>query len=395
MFQQQHQPVTRKRSGNEAKNGCPEKIEKLELKKDGAEITTPKPDSEDGIQISVEVEEGACQISEVTDYWLCCIQSVLRRNEPLRHGRTDGNLLKAHPGGSSRTMTVDFTGTSLDDPEAEFHMEQYEYEGSIVNILSYCSRNGSYYLAVRNAHPQVILRKSKNFPSKSKYFFRVKAVNTGVEPYKTFQSVKTDEYVRCDDDGKVSMKKATKRNSHGVPEDRGMWFNYMHKMQQHVFSQQQIMYAKVSQVISNECEQFQDDKDSGEKRFKDPENGSADDSGKGTPCDPEEGHMNDTDKQEMNGSENGTSEGPDEGDSKDLKEGDSEDLKEGNSKDVKEENSKDVKEGNSEDLKKGDSEESKERNSEKRKEGNSEEPSKNSDNVQEGNPEDTKKPTSE
>ena len=65
MFQQQHQPVTRKRSGSEAKNGCPEKIEKLELKKDGAETTTPKPDSEDGIQIAVEVEEGACQISYV------------------------------------------------------------------------------------------------------------------------------------------------------------------------------------------------------------------------------------------------------------------------------------------------------------------------------------------
>lgn len=214
----------------------------------------------------------------------------------------------------------------------------------------------------------VYRQKSKNFPSKSKYFFLVKAVNAGVEPYHTLQSVKTDEYVRCDDDGKVSMKKATKRNSHGVPEDRGMWFNYMphgHKMQQHVFSQQQIMYAKVSQVISNECEQFQDDKDSGEKRFNDPENGSADDSGKGTPCDPEEGHMNDTDKQERNGSENGSGA------------------------------SKDVKEGNSEDLKEGESEEPKERNSEKRKEGNSEEPSKNSDNVQEGNSEDTKKPTSE
>ena len=52
---QQHQIVSRKRSCDEAMNGCSEKKEKLHSTTERAETTTAKPDKEDGIGMSVEI----------------------------------------------------------------------------------------------------------------------------------------------------------------------------------------------------------------------------------------------------------------------------------------------------------------------------------------------------
>ena len=48
--------------------------------------------------------------------FLCCVQSLCRKDIPLRPGQPDGNLLKAHEHGKGqKTITVNFTGTSPHD----------------------------------------------------------------------------------------------------------------------------------------------------------------------------------------------------------------------------------------------------------------------------------------
>lgn len=53
--QQRPKTASKKRSNEEAWNGCPEKKEKLDSETAGAETTPTKQDKEDGIGMSVEL----------------------------------------------------------------------------------------------------------------------------------------------------------------------------------------------------------------------------------------------------------------------------------------------------------------------------------------------------
>ncbi|XP_078360768.1 uncharacterized protein LOC144645161 isoform X1 [Oculina patagonica] len=226
VVQLQHQQVSRKRSGEQGGNGGPEKRKMAE-----GEVDTTKADSEDGANMSIQVQvikqEPVSSHNHVHTGTQkdqpCCIQSVLRRDRPVRRGEAYGNLLKAGSDRTLETINVDFTGTDPNDPATEFHMEKSDDKQA--DALRYRSGDGDYYLKVKKSG-KVNLRKLVNFPTDDKYFFHIKTIGPEYETFHTLQSLKTKEYLHCSNDGEVFMKEV-KTPANGVPEDRQTWFKYM------------------------------------------------------------------------------------------------------------------------------------------------------------------------
>lgn len=324
--QQRPKTASKKRSNEEAWNGCPEKKEKLDSETAGAETTPTKQDKEDGIGMSVEL-----RTDERRESFPCCVQSLLREGLPLRPGQPVGNLLKAHEHGKGqKTITVNFTGTSPHDQLTSFLL--VKDEDTVSHVFKYCSGKDNYYLAVRKARPDVIFRRLQNFPRNEKYLFRLKGVNEN-DYYLTIQSVKNKEYLCCEENGNVSMKVAGKKMSDGVPEDRAMWFSFL----------QHKTYTKISLSLIVSCN---DHEDTGEKQTTAHESGPADDLEKEAPKGPGEQHITeDNDQGEREDSQRGKHEGPEEGE---HDQGKTEDLAGGNSEGLKDVCNADQREGDSE-----------------------------------------------
>lgn len=183
-------------------------------------------------------------------------------------------------------------------------------------------------------------QKLEKFSGNVKYLFRVRAVNNNKEYY-TIQSVKNDEYLYCDEDGKVSMKAAGEKMSNGVPEDRAMWFSFLSDSV-HV-QQQATVFAQMEcwSVPRNDYE------DTGEKKTTDPEKGPADDSEKGALTGPEEQQIKDTDQGKRDGHEGLENGDLDPGKLEHLAGGNSEGLKDVCDEDQREGDSRESGEGNS------------------------------------------------
>lgn len=62
------------------------------------------------------------------------------------------------------------------------------------------------------------------FPRNNKYFFLIEKINNGFESPVTFKSLKTKQYLYCDEHGKAFMGNA---NSNEGPRDRQAWFTFI------------------------------------------------------------------------------------------------------------------------------------------------------------------------
>jgi len=171
------------------------------------------------------------------------IQSIVRSGR-INSGGKDGNLLKAQSGGEpgcdrrlQPEISVDFTGTDASDPRTVFYITKSKEKEA--NVLMYSVKDARYYLAV-NKSGKVKLRKLKNFPQNKKYFFYIERIGREFESPVTFKSLKTEEYLHCDEDGKAFMKKTT-TNSNGEPKDRQTWFSLNPKKYTQVVKQEQHM----------------------------------------------------------------------------------------------------------------------------------------------------------
>lgn len=170
------------------------------------------------------------------------IQAVTRRGNTGRRA-TNGSLLKARLGrktGRSHKplseISVDFTGTELfNDPKTVFYLEKSVEEGA--NLLRYTVNGDNYYLAV-NKPGKVILKKLVHAPKNKKYFFRVRTIGLEFESPFTFKSLKTGEYLHCDENGRAFMEKVT---SNGEPKDRQTWFSLISRKRTPVIKHEENM----------------------------------------------------------------------------------------------------------------------------------------------------------
>ncbi len=139
------------------------------------------------------------------------------------------------------------------------------------------------------------------FPSEDKYFFRIKTVGREIETSHTFQSLKTMEYLHCEDDGTVFMKEAT-TNAEGVPEDRQTWFRFHKKPEWSVFQHNKEYILHVVNENRIECETVtiretvEDTADSGKGSSMEPQDGTTEDPDAGNAKDPGKGIRSDQGK---------------------------------------------------------------------------------------------------
>ncbi|KAM7446980.1 hypothetical protein ABFA07_004802 [Porites harrisoni] len=163
---------------------------------------------------------------EVTSCY--AIQSIVRISQKGENTESVGSLLRAHTRRrTSRSikersdMLVDFTGTDFSDPKTVFFVEKSQEE--MADVLRYRARGKNYYLCV-NDSGEVKLHKLIQFPRNNKYFFLIEKTNNGFESPVTFKSLKTKQYLYCDEHGKAFMGNA---NSNEGPRDRQAWFTFI------------------------------------------------------------------------------------------------------------------------------------------------------------------------